>query len=821
RVKELSEQIILSSSRCEQQEAKIEAVTEQAALRQGELNETDQSVSELAKRHEVMRDEHNEGDAAIGRLQNELEDEKAGTIDLLRRTAQLHNEIHGLGIRRQTLHGQQDQLTNRAEQIDRSLADILRRRSESEAKLRDVEGVLCDASNRLDAAGASHRELIENQQAMQRQLAAAREQRSALESRTETLREMQRKLEGVTAGVRRILKGHRDGRLRFLRGMLGDLIRTDMSRAPVVEAALAGADQNLLADKLSDVEAARDEFADVLGDGAAGEVLCLDSLPPFVQDFTPADIPQVLGCVIDWVEFDAWLAPVMWRLLGRTLVVETLRDAVTTSTAAPGKFRFVTLTGDVLEADGRVRIGAANRTAGVIARTSELIELQRRREQLDEQIAELQDRCTKAQAQLTHLDETQQKLRTAIYEANTERVEYQSLVTQLEGQVSELEREKPLVGADLKHIAAEIDAAVRAEHDTEKSAAELERLNAEGQAEVERLSEQLNTARRRQEELTGEMTELKVELGRTEEKKRSIREAIDALDNQRQQMLRDVTATRKEIDLNRQRRTDAEAGISTAREQIDELYARCKELNKEAADLEESRQGLTRRLEEIRTELSERRKEHETAAGELNTHRVELGESDVRIDNLITRASDEMGMKLLELYRDYQHDDQRDWDAVDGEIKQLRGKIERLGNVNLDAITEQEQLEQRRDFLSAQLADIRSSRNQLNELIRRINRESKQLFETTFQAVREHFQQLFRKLFGGGRADIYLNDPDDVLESGIEIVARPPGKELRSLSLLSGGEKTMTALALLFSIFRAKPSPFCLLDEVDAALDET
>jgi len=177
-------------------------------------------------------------------------------------------------------------------------------------------------------------------------------------------------------------------------------------------------------------------------------------------------------------------------------------------------------------------------------------------------------------------------------------------------------------------------------------------------------------------------------------------------------------------------------------------------------------------------------------------------------------------MDLLEMFKAYRHDDGRDWQAVEAEINDLKAKIERLGNINLDAIPEQEELEQRRSFLGEQLADVQSSRDQLNELIRRINRDSRQMFAETFESVRENFQELFRKLFGGGRADILLTNPEDVLESGIEIVAKPPGKELRTLSLLSGGEKTMTALALLFSIFRSKPSPFCLLDEVDAALDE-
>jgi chromosome segregation protein len=161
-----------------------------------------------------------------------------------------------------------------------------------------------------------------------------------------------------------------------------------------------------------------------------------------------------------------------------------------------------------------------------------------------------------------------------------------------------------------------------------------------------------------------------------------------------------------------------------------------------------------------------------------------------------------------------------DWTAVRNEINELRSKIERLGNVNLDAIDEQDALEERHRFLSAQVEDLNDSKGQLQQLIQRLNKTSREKFIVTFEEIRRNFQQIFRKLFGGGKADIILEDADDVLEAGIEIIAKPPGKETRSITLLSGGEKSMTALALLFSVFRTKPSPFCFLDEVDAALDE-
>jgi chromosome segregation protein len=158
--------------------------------------------------------------------------------------------------------------------------------------------------------------------------------------------------------------------------------------------------------------------------------------------------------------------------------------------------------------------------------------------------------------------------------------------------------------------------------------------------------------------------------------------------------------------------------------------------------------------------------------------------------------------------------------AANEEIAELRRKLNRLGSVNLDSLQELAELQARAATLQAQFDDLTTAKRSLEDIIAKINQDSRRLFTEAFATIRTHFQELFRKLFGGGMAEIVLEDEADILESGIEVIARPPGKELRSISLMSGGEKTLTAVALLLAIFRSKPSPFCILDEVDAALDE-
>jgi len=820
RVGELGDQIVLASRRAEELEAKIDACARQVEDRRQEASRIDRQADKLAQQHEAALEEHAASVTAVAHLQAKLEEEKDGTIDLLRRTAQLHNEIIASRIRGESLRGRKRRLDGRAEQIVSALRDLLTDRAKVQAKQSDVQEVLSASQTRLDEARRVAGQVGDEERRLRADLAAVREDRSGLLSRAETLNEMLGRLEGVPAGTRRVLEAHRQGRLPIIRGMLGEFIETDVRHASMVEAALAAADQLLVVDCCADLMAAADELKGLLGETGAVEVLCLDRLRPFESDLDTSSCPQVLARVIDYVRFDPRLSPAMWRLLGKTMVVRTLAEAAEAAKLLPGDCRFVTRSGEVLEADGRVRLGSANRAAGVIARRSELAELTARREQMDDYISELEEKCLSARSESERLEQVVQSLRTAIYEANTERVECEGRAAQLSEQIAELQREEPLVADDLKHLAEEIESAVRSEHEARQNAAELERVNAERQEQIARLTERISAARERQEELASRTTDLKVSLAQAEARKQACRQALSDLASHREQMDQDLSAARAQVEQSRRSRTDTEQAIEAARAEVDRLYAEHQTLDREAENAEESLRGLAERLEEIRTQLGEKRKAMEELTEQVNAGKVEMGQAEARIENLIVRANEELGMDLLESVKTYEHDEQRDWDAVEAEIQELRGKIDRLGNINLDAISEQDELERRREFLGGQLADVRAAQEKLNELIRRINRESRELFEKTFAAVRENFHELFRKLFGGGRADVLLLDEDNVLESGIEIVARPPGKELRSLSLLSGGEKTLTALALLFSIFKSRPSPFCLLDEVDAALDE-
>ncbi|MBN1942954.1 MAG: chromosome segregation protein SMC, partial [Phycisphaerae bacterium] len=820
RVEELGEQILAGSHRCEELEAKIDECAKDYAAGQAELVQVTRRVEELRQGCEDHRRTQAAGEQVIHELTARLEDEKTGVIDLLRRVSQLHNDVHAIGLRKQNLSSQRDRVSRRAEELADSLQDLLVERARRKARLRDVIEVIHDSQAKLDEVKAAAGSLLDEEKDVGRQLAEARERRSSVTARRNTLHEMRQKLEGVAGGAKRVLEAVARGEIRSIHGLLGDFLETDVHQAHLVEAALGGADQRLLAVHSGHVDAEREQLETLLGKGGAADVICLDRVNNLPADEATIQCPQALGRLLDMVQFDAWLEPTMWRLLGQTLLVRTLADAMLADEITPEGYRFVTLSGEVLEPDGRIRLGATNQGAGRIAQKSELADLQHRLTALEGEIQRLQARGDDAHARREHLDEQIHRLRTAIYEANFEKAECEKQLAALEEKITLQQREQPLLAVNLRDVEKEIDQAVRTEHETKDKAAELETIKAERDAAIETIEAELARARQEQQELAEQHGETRAQLAAAEQKALALRDSADRLARQREGMEQELASARANIDLDRQRRTEAQEQIAAARNDVDELYARQQDLQAEAVDIEESRRGHVERLADIRRTLAEQRNATEALRQELADHRVALGELDAHVGDLINRAGDEMGMNLAELYPSYRHDEQRDWQGVEDEINDLRGRIERLGNVNLDAIGEQDELEQRHAFLNGQMEDIETARKQLDDLIRRLNQESRDRFVETFNAVRENFQTLFRKLFGGGKADILLSDPEDVLESGIEIMARPPGKELRSISLLSGGEKTMAALAMIFSFFQAKPSPFCLLDEVDAALDE-
>ncbi|MBN2581720.1 MAG: chromosome segregation protein SMC [Planctomycetes bacterium] len=818
RIEELGKRKATAAGEIERLTGQAEAVNRDLARHRQESTACEEAVH---KRTEAIRENQaivEEGDAQLASLEAELDDEKSGIIDIVRRTAQLHNEIQSLSSYRDSLSNQRNRLAGRAQIAKAELERLLTDRAQHNARLADITRVLIDLEENLESKRQKIDEAQEQMVEKGRQLASNKEARSALSSELAVLTDMERRHEGLGQAVRSILQAQADEhrKIDYIDGILADRIKTDVEHAVAVEAALEG-----MTDVLLIKSAAR-----LLADGEAVSALagrvhfvCLDRLAPFVDDVDLSGHPGVRGRLVEFVSHESRYAPLAWQLLGKTILVESLAVATELSDRLPAGYSFVTLAGECIGADGLLRLGPLGKASGLISRRSRIDQLEETIDHINAEIAQLESEIQRNTQTKVHLEKLCKDLRTAIYEANTEKTQVNSKLSHFEQDIKRLKEEEPLIAGELGALEEQIAQSVQREYDSKQRLTELEAVNNQRAAHIHELETMYDELREQQQSRVGELTELKVRLGQAVEQQKGLKQIIESLDNQIETNRRTVAAAERDVQVCDEQTAEAQRDILECESCVSEFFVQKETQQRDNRQLQEALEGLAaeqKRKEELVRAARTQKEEVEHVIGEL---RIQLGQLEVRQQDLVERVREELQIELAEAYAERTTDDVN-WEQVKGEINELRGKIERLGNVNLDAIDEQAGLEERHTFLANQVQDLNESKTQLQQLIQRLNKQSREKFVETFEQIRINFQQIFRKLFGGGKADIVLEDADDVLEAGIEVIAKPPGKETRSISLLSGGEKSMTALALLFSVFRSKPSPFCFLDEVDAALDE-
>ncbi|MHC4646626.1 MAG: chromosome segregation protein SMC [Planctomycetota bacterium] len=774
------------------------------AEKEGETAQIEQAIGEI--------------NAECAALEAELEDEKSGIIDMVRRTAQLHNEVQSISVYRNSLSSQKDRLAGRANTAKAELEELMTQKAQHQARLGDIEKVLEELQQSLETKRKETEEITRQIAEDGKRLAHSKEVQSALGSELTILSDMERKREGVNDAVKSVLQSSSadNGGFDYVEGLLAETIAADVEHVGAVEAALEGKTDALLVDDTSRLMADMEAIERL--DGRVN-FICLDRIEPFVDRRDFSGFGFVKSRLAEFVRAKGKYAPLVWKLLGKTIVVDTIDSAGELYAQLGEEYEFVTLEGELLAAGGSVKLGPLGRATGLISRKSRLRQLAETIAQTQSEIALLQEQIDRNARTNEHLAKLCKDLRTAVYEASTEKMQVNSKLSALEQNIKRLRDEQPLIAGEMDLLEAQIAQSVQKEYDSKQRLEELEAVNTERMAHIKELETRHGGQKTMQQSQMSRLTDLRVALGQVAEQRKALKQTIGSLENQLRENRAAAESAQTEIQSCAEQLGKAQNDILNCEATVSELFVEKEKRQENTGKLHERIEELLE--EQKRTEELVRKKRSEQGQVEqkINAIRIELSQLEVRSQDLVERVRDELHIDLAEAFKSYEQS-HVDWESIREEIAELRGKIERLGNVNVDAITEQESLEERHKFLSSQVEDLNSSKGQLQQLINRLNKKSREKFQQTFEVIRVNFQQIFRKLFGGGKADIILEEAEDILEAPIEIIARPPGKETRSISLLSGGEKSMTAIALLFSVFKTKPSPFCFLDEIDAALDE-
>lgn len=549
------------------------------------------------------------------------------------------------------------------------------------------------------------------------------------------------------------------------------------------------------------------------------------------------------------VASESSVRPLLERVLGNTRIVRDLNSATAAWRESRGAFHYVTLSGEVLSGVGVYTgghsngNGKANGAASILARKNQILDLQSAVAALNQQVSELSRRKGALQAE-------QAELQAGLLLAQTELRAQEVAIATHEGEFNALQNSQRLLHQKIDTVVYEIQSLAAQEQEGLQKraelagrAAELERLETSRQQDVSNLASLLEALRQQRDTANNGLTESKVALATEEQMRAAFQQQCDSLAERARELEQIIQQRRGELGSFVTRRQQAESEMQESRGRIEQLQHERERVNAHAAALlgqkQEQEGEITTREESLR---DQRRVLTETQE-QRSSIEIELAQKNMTVQNLRERVQQKYRVNLDDIHGECititfaEEGPARvhvmtpeevaaagaatDWEAVAQQVTALQQRLDEMGPVNLVAIEEYEETEQRYQFLSQQHADLVQAKAQLLEVINRINTQTREMFRTTFEQIRTNFRAMFTEVFGGGKADLILMDENDLLESGIDIVARPPGKQLQTISLLSGGEQTMTAVALLFSIYQVKPSPFCVLDELDAPLDES
>ena len=755
-----------------------------------------------------------------------LEEARRNAINALGRRTQLQDtltrgeaELSSLEYRVRRSHAQMtkadDQLRfaqEESDEVKRRMTQVQRRRETLETERMGLHTLQARTDEEIQRLSRTAQEL-------HREMENRRSRLTALEG----LRESG---EGLSTGARAVLTTLRVelDLSSDVHGLAADCLSVDPRLEKAIEAALGTHIETIIVDSAR----AAKMLAARLAEQELGRAmfLPLDRAEAAMMSRLPQPVPSgstgCLGCAADLISCDDRYRSVAQSLLGQVLVYDTEQSAAEAFAADKGSSGWtrVSLTGDLYENNGAIGGGRHKpQRLGLIGRKNEIARLGVQMDELRLQIEALAERTGFMEKRAQRIARDDERLSADISALAITFTELKGMLAAIEREESRSTEEKNLAVQEIHELEAERTAHLNRVTDLRVQLEDCRRTENDASAMAQNLE-----ANHAQHEKV--LHALREQLAELERDAATWRERVTSLSREAQSLSAQCAEKRDEAERERSRAQALEERRGIAASTLAEKDRARSEHAELISVLAEQTDALLQQKENARAICDQARGREREIATEQEKGREELAQVREREVNLRVRLES----KLEQARSEFQLDALAELATRGGppqvpveaqeHVRNLEEKLARLGPVNMYALEEQQELEKRHSFLKVQSEDLESARASLRDVIARINRRSRGLFQETFEAVKGHFNEIFRKLFGGGKADLILEQGEDILEAGIEILARPPGKEPRNISLLSGGEKTMTMIALLFAVFRSRPAPFCILDEVDAPLDE-
>ncbi len=631
------------------------------------------------------------------------------------------------------------------------------------------------------------------------------------------LADLENNMEGFSGSVKSIMRSVRQGVLQGIFGSVAQLIQVDSRYGIAIETALGASVQHLI---VADENAAKAGIR-YLQSNRAGRATFLPLTSIKAKRLTEQGLhnqPGFVAIASDLVECAPAYRGVAENLLGRIVIAEHIDAATEIAKSYGYRFRIVTMDGQVINAGGSFTGGSVQKTGGMLTRKTEMQELQNAIAQLAVQCQEAEQtvrRCAEeaaaAEQKLQHETEQFSAMQQQFLQSQSDVERCAFPVTQYRRQAQEQEQQYATLRSNLETAAAEV-------RNTQTDFDILQAKITDAESGASGAQERRTVLQQEREKLSEQFSSLKIQLVQAQKDRESAeytlslaREAAETADARETQFKAEIESYQKSVAEKNAQLSEKESNLS----ETEELIARTEQ---KARDASRAHDAQNMQIRQMQQGLNDFHAAKEKLSAEVT--RLTERESNLKAE------TDSIVGKLLEIYELTRSEAQQiaepveDLPAAKRRLSELKQKIRALGSVNVDAIEEYREVSERYKFLSEQMADVRKSKNELEKLIAELTEEMCRIFSESFAVINQNFKEIFVDLFGGGKAELTLTDPDNILTSGIEINVAPPGKVIKNLISLSGGEQSFVAIAIYFAILRLRPAPFCILDEIDAALDE-
>ncbi|MHB9036469.1 MAG: chromosome segregation protein SMC [Armatimonadota bacterium] len=785
-------------------EVSVSVETEHRAKTASEAKAT--ALADLDRSYEEISRSVNDQKANYLELAKELATKRNALQNSRDRVAQLESGLKKYGDEIVVLETQKQEAAKTGEEAA----------AQVESLKKQVQDSAVEISRLIEERKKAEQELSE----LNRKLSDISRDIAARSSRLSTLREMSESHEGFFEGVRTVMAARKAGKVHGEFAVVADVISVPKGYETAIEIALGSSVQDVITDTVVEAKQA----IAFLKDNRAGRAtfLPLDSMREPRHKVTGKMDPRsgALGIAAELIGYDAKYDPAIWSLLGRTVVAENIDDAIYLSRELDGWNKIVTLEGELIVPSGAITGGTRkNRGPELLLRKQEIESLTFEIKNLEKSLSNNQDIQKTTEIRLSGLRDSVEAEDKSLSDHRLALAEHQR---RADFAAKEVER----VGRQLGMVTLEKDEAELLMKGEAESVARLEEdLQAAGQ-ENTNLDEKVAGAEQDIEELAGQRFTEREELMRLNVELASATERTSALKNSLREANAQIGELTGSLDSRRAQIDGISVDVSSLIEDRDNTQV---ELSRQKELLAVAEVSLNK-LIETRAEQAAKATEIDSMLREASAKRNQLAQNthdadvkEARLEVQIQQATE----RLMEEY-EVTPEQAMDWPeeieverGTASEVARLRREVKDMGPVNTGAVQEYERIKERWDFLTEQRTDLESARDQILSAIKEIDTNTRGLFMETFNTVRGNFDIVFKRLFGGGKTELTLTDPENLLETGVDIIVQPPGKKLQDMALLSGGERALTATALVFALLMSKPSPFVVMDEVDAPLDES